>query len=210
MRVAKEFGFYAILTEPVVGYERLSLLLVKYKVPFIQIRIKNKDYGCFLAVAKLIREITKDTATKLIINDNPYIASEVGADGVHIGQEDLDYLEVRRIVGDKMIIGLSTHNMGQVNNANILKPDYIGVGPVYNTPTKEKADPALGLELMKQMIAQSKMPAVAIGGINEQNLKAIREHGALNFSAVRWLNQSTEPESALKDILATKSILLQD
>lgn len=201
MKFQKQFGFYAILTDPVRGYEYCTKVFVDYEIAFIQLRMKDKPEDLILETARAMRKITLGTKTKLIINDNPSIAKGVEADGVHVGQNDMPYNEARNIVGKEAIIGLSTHSMKQMRDACRLKPDYVGVGPVYATPTKKKPDPVIGIDGMKEMLAQANVPAVAIGGITVQNLPLILEAGAKNFCMVRPITTAQEPEKVLKEIL---------
>ena len=205
--VPQEFGFYAVLTNPILGFEKLTEILVEQKVAFIQLRIKpiNTSTPKFfnsstfqpnniIEIAKTLRSITKGSNSKLIINDDPLLAIEAQADGVHLGQEDMPYDLVRQLVGEKMIIGLSTHNIEQVIQANILNPDYIGMGPVYKTPTKLIADPALGVSCLKEMMNHNKLPFVAIGGIDLSNVKDVLLTGAKNICAVRLIDQCKTKE----------------
>lgn len=208
--VPQEFGFYAVLTNPLIGFEKLTEVLVEENVAFIQLRIKNerrgtkdegrkKNYGQFeedtFTIAKNLRSITNGSKSKLIINDDPYLAMEVGADGVHVGQDDMPYDVVRKLVGDKFIIGLSTHNVAQVKQANLLNPDYIGMGPVYKTPTKVIADPAIGISgLSEMMMGCNSLPFVAIGGIDLSNVKDVLATGAKNICAVRLIDQCKSKE----------------
>ncbi len=201
-------SFYAIITEPVVGYKQIAAVLVAYKVPFLQLRIKYADREIIKTTALTIREITRHSCTKFIINDDPYLALEVGADGLHLGQEDMSYAKARELVGSKMIIGLSTHNVGQVLRANALQPDYIGMGPVFATPTKEKPDPVIGVEGLKAMLDVAKIPAVAIGGIDHTNLQAVLATGVGQFCAVRWLNQSRNEADLRKNLDIMSSYLI--
>lgn len=197
-KVPQEFGFYAVLTNPVLGFEKLTEILVEEKIAFIQFRIKgtlnSKPQALSLNIAKNLRTITKGSNSKLIINDDPLLAMDVQADGVHLGQDDMPYDLVRQLVGEKMIIGLSTHNIEQVKQANILKSDYIGMGPVYKTPTKVIADPALGVSYLKEMMSHNKLPFVAIGGIDLSNVKDVLLTGAKNICAVRLIDQCKTKE----------------
>jgi thiamine-phosphate pyrophosphorylase len=195
------FGFYAILTDPVRGYNYMTELLVDYKIPFIQLRIKDSSEEAIKPIAKKMRELTEGTQTRLIVNDYPGLAAAIKADGVHVGQTDMPYSEVRAIVGNQMIVGLSTHSPQQTKAACSLNPDYIGVGPVFPTPTKKNPDPVIGIDTMKEMIDLSPVPAVAIGGITIENLPEVLEAGARNFCMVRPINQTNEPEKVLKEIL---------
>jgi thiamine-phosphate pyrophosphorylase len=210
MKFSSPFGFYAILTNPVIGYGRLTGILVKYNVPFIQLRMKDAPRNDVWRTAKAMRTITAGSNTKLIINDNPKLAAEIGADGVHLGQSDMSYAEARAIVGESAIIGLSTHSLDQVKSACALSPDYIGVGPVFATPTKKNPDPVIGVDGMKDMIEAAGVPAVAIGGINTENLGAVIRAGAKNFSLVRPLNESRDAENALKQILECYRIAMAE
>jgi thiamine-phosphate pyrophosphorylase len=205
MKIPLEFGFYAILTDPVQGYEYCTKLLVDYEIAFVQLRMKDKPEDLILETARAMREITQGTKTRLIINDNPNIVKTIRADGVHVGQNDMPYNEARTIAGEKAIVGMSTHSVRQMRDACRLKPDYVGVGPVYATPTKKNPDPVIGIEGMKEMLAQATVPAVAIGGITLENLPLVLEAGAKNFCMVRPITTSKEPEKVLKEILKVYS-----
>ena len=197
----ESFGFYSVLTDPITGYARLTSLLVDYGVSVVQLRMKGAPKPLVIDTALQMRKITEGTNTLLIINDDPHIAAEVGADGVHIGQGDMPYNDVRAIVGDDMLIGVSTHNIGQTINACQLPADYIGVGPVFATPTKKIPDPVIGVDGMREMLAASTVPAVAIGGINLENLPGVLNAGAKNYCMVRQLTRSENPKSVLEEIL---------
>jgi thiamine-phosphate pyrophosphorylase len=201
MKIPLEFGFYAILTNPVRGYEYCAKVFVDHEIAFVQLRMKDAPEAEIIKVAEKMREITSGTKTKLIINDNPNIAKTVGADGVHVGQNDMPFNEARTIVGERAIVGMSTHSVHQMQDACRLKPDYVGVGPVYATPTKKKPDPVTGIDGMKEMLAQATVPAVAIGGITLENLPLVLEAGAKNFCMVRPITITQEPEKVLREIL---------
>jgi thiamine-phosphate pyrophosphorylase len=201
MKIPLEFGFYAILTDPVQGYEYCTKLLVDYEIAFVQLRMKDRPEDLILKTARAMRKITQGTKTRLIINDNPAIAKTIGADGVHVGQNDMAYDEARNIVGEEAVVGLSTHSVPQMQDACGFKPDYVGVGPVYATPTKKNPDPMIGIDGMKEMLAQATVPAVAIGGITLDNLPQVLEGGAKNFCMVRPITTAQEPEQVLRKIL---------
>ncbi|MBD3346314.1 MAG: thiamine phosphate synthase [Chitinivibrionales bacterium] len=197
MNINNNFGFYAVLTDPLHGYERLTELLVEHRVPYVQLRIKESAEELVKRTARAMKKITANSSTRLIINDYPHIAAEIGADGVHIGQNDLPYEKTREIVGPDAIIGISTHSPEQTKNACALNPDYIGVGPVFATPTKKNPDPVIGIQGMKTMLDIATVPAVAIGGINLANLSEILNAGARNFCMVRQLTQAKNPTDIL-------------
>lgn len=201
MPVKAHFGFYAILTAPLRGYEYCTKVLVDAEVPFVQLRMKDVSPGDILPTAQLMRRITLDSNTKFIVNDYPELARDCGADGVHIGQDDMPIHVVRRIVGPDAIIGLSTHSPDQTKAACALGPDYIGIGPVFPTPTKRNPDPVIGIDGMRRMLAAATVPAVVIGGIDLSNVQQVLDAGAKNFCMVRQFTQSEEPEKTVAEIL---------
>lgn len=193
----ENFGLYLVITRPVTSYEACAEAAVRANLRFIQLRMKNEARERIVATAKNLRAITSGTQTFFIVNDDPEIAAEVGADGVHLGQNDLPLPAARARFPELKIFGLSTHSLAQVFAANELSPDYIGVGPVYATPTKEIPDETLGLETMGKMIAAANCPAVAIGGINAMRLPDVLSAGARNFSVVRAVCASSDPYAAI-------------
>jgi thiamine-phosphate pyrophosphorylase len=193
-------GFYSVLTDPVKGYDYMTSLLVEYGIGVVQLRMKGAPRELVIDTALRMRKITEGTGTLLIINDDPRIAAETGADGVHLGQGDMSYGEARTIVGDEALIGISTHNPRQTAGACKLPADYIGVGPVFATPTKKIPDPVTGIEGMREMLSAATVPAVAIGGIDLENLPRVLAAGAKNFCMVRQLTQSENPRKVLERI----------
>ncbi len=200
-QVPLEFGLYGILTDPRVGYERLAEILVSRGVRFIQLRIKGAPREEVVRVGRSLRPRIGG-GSAFIVNDDPEAAAEVGADGVHLGQGDPPYARARALLGPRAIIGLSTHNPAQTRAACALGPDYIGVGPVFPTPTKAQPDPVIGLDGMRAMLSLADRPAVVLGGIDETNLSGVLAAGARNVCAVRALNRAADPAAALDRLLA--------
>lgn len=151
--------------------------MLKGGAKIIQYREKNKETGERYRECLEINRLCKEAGATFIINDNIDIAILVQPDGVHIGQEDLPIKEVRKLVGEDMIIGLSTHNPQQAMQAVTDGADYIGVGPIFNTTTKLNAGNAVGLEYMEYVIKNIDLPYTAIGGINEGNVDVLRKIG---------------------------------
>jgi thiamine-phosphate pyrophosphorylase len=195
-------GFYLVMTDPVAGYEACAQAAVHCGLLFVQLRMKNAPPETLRQTALRVRAITRNTATRFIVNDDVELARAVDADGVHLGQEDLPLDEARRLwnVPGKLF-GLSTHSEEQAAAAVALRPDYIGVGPVYATPTKARPDPVLGPERAGRIIRATPLPCVAIGGINATNLPEVLRAGAVNFCAVRAVMQSPDPEEAIRELL---------
>ena len=192
------FGLYLVITDPATSYEACAEAAVRANLRFVQLRMKNVSREYFLSTAKNLRAITAGTQTLFIVNDLPEIAAEVGADGVHLGQYDMPIPLARERFPSLKIFGLSTHSPAQVEAAKKLKPDYIGVGPVYATPTKAIPDATLGLETLSQMLATAHSPAVAIGGIDETRLPEVLRAGAKNFAVVRAVCGSADPYAAIR------------
>ncbi|HEX3020088.1 MAG TPA: thiamine phosphate synthase [Chitinispirillaceae bacterium] len=198
--ISEQFGFYAILTDPVKGYIETTKMLIDNGIQFVQLRMKKSSELEICRIAYTLCELTEGTLTKLIINDYPRIARTCGADGVHVGQTDMPYDEVRQYLGYEKIIGISTHSPQQTKSAVALNPDYIGIGPVYPTPTKVIADPVIGIDGLKEMLSLATIPAVAIGGIDLTNIREVLDAGAVNFCMVRQLTHSENPEKTIGEI----------
>jgi thiamine-phosphate pyrophosphorylase len=197
------FGLYLVLTEPVAGYEACADAAVRAGLRYVQLRRKNKPRPETLDIARRLRRITAGSATLFIVNDDVEIAADSGADGVHLGQDDMSLAAARaRWPAPGKVFGLSTHNEDQERRARDLAPDYIGVGPVFATPTKQRPDPVLGLGRMGRIVRASPLTTVPIGGIDRHNLLAILRHGAVNFCVLRAVNLDPHPLSAISALQA--------
>lgn len=200
--VPESFGLYLILTDPIAGYEACTEAAVAEGVRFVQLRMKNKPRKVILDMARGLRKLTRNTTTLLVINDDVTIAAEADADGVHLGQSDMALAEARAFWGESnKIFGWSTHNENQVDQAQQLRPDYIGFGPIFPTPTKNPPDPVVGCERLSKVVAHSKIPVVAIGGIDSSNLSLVLKAGARNFAVVRAVCAQSDPRRAIRDLM---------
>ncbi len=195
-------GLYLILTNPARGYERMTEIAVAEGVPVVQLRYKRDDIREFVRRAYGMREITKDTNTKLIINDRVDIAFICGADGVHLGQKDIPPKEARALMGDAGIIGLSTHNLDQVEKAQSEPVDYIGFGPVYKPFLKDDHDPVTGIELLRAAAEISRLPVVAIGGMNRQRLDEVADIRFHNVACIGAIESAEDPAAEMRAIQA--------
>ncbi|MCP5052916.1 MAG: thiamine phosphate synthase [bacterium] len=156
----------------------------------LQYRDKNADRKEVLKKAIAIREITNQYKTLLIINDYVDIALLAGADGVHLGQDDIPISTARMITPPGFIIGISTHSLQQAVKAEQEGADYIGSGPVFDTPTKAHYTP-IGVDTLEKVLKTVRLPVVAIGGLNPENIPPLREMGARNFAMVRAFRENT-------------------
>jgi thiamine-phosphate pyrophosphorylase len=171
-------------------------------VDLVQLRMKDAEDREVILTGRRFREICAEHEALLILNDRPDLVSELDADGVHVGQDDVAVAAAREVVGEERLVGLSTHSPEQVDSAQ--GADYIGVGPVFETPTKP-GRPAVGPQLVRYAFAHAPVPFFAIGGISPTNLASIREAGATRVAVVRALTQAQAPElvaRALKQALA--------
>jgi len=198
-----DFGLYVILTNPVLSYEKIAEICVQRGIGMLQLREKHLIDKQLLDAARRIKSVTKGSPTLFVVNDRADIAALSDADVLHLGQDDLPMAEARRIVGENMKIGLSTHSLRQAREALALKPDYIGFGPVYPTTTKAIADPTVGTGLLKEVVDFSDVPVVAIGGIFPANIREVIQAGAKNLSLVRYLMETDQTEKRIIELQET-------
>lgn len=147
-------------------------------IKLVQYREKEKKSGVMYEECMEIRRMTREAGAAFIINDAIDLAIMVEADGVHIGQEDYPVAAVRKLVGEKMAIGLSTHAPEEAAKAVLDGADYIGVGPIFRTFTKEDVVDPVGFEYLEHVVANVDIPFVAIGGIKEHNVAEVVKRGA--------------------------------
>jgi len=174
---------------------------VKGGVTMVQLREKDCTTSEFYKIAMELKECLRPYNVPLIINDRIDIALACDAEGLHIGQSDMPYDVARKLMGSNKIIGLSVENIEQAKRANDLDVDYIGVSPVFGTPTKTDTAPALGLEGLRDISAISRHPIVAIGGININNAKEIIEAGAGTIAVVSSVMSAENPKLAAEELV---------
>jgi thiamine-phosphate pyrophosphorylase len=224
-----DFSCFAAKSDPVLAIVRYAEELMAADITLIQLRDKSHpaEMQRFLSCARELRRITLDKAT-LIINDRVDICLASNADGVHLGQDDLSPKAARQIfgqikngiqrvphpfankpaealkissekVGDKKLIGFSTHNLTQVREADTFPIDYIAIGPVFATGSKANPDPVVGIEGIRQARAATSKPLVAIGGITRLNCRQVKDAGADSVAVISDLLES--PGKAVADFL---------
>lgn len=153
-------------------------------VTIVQLREKEASTGDFIALARRLLQLLKPLGIPLIINDRVDVALAVDADGVHIGQSDMSYEDARRLLGPDKIIGLSVENFDDIEKANALDVDYIGISPVYGTPTKTDTAEPFGLDGLRKAVTMSVHPTVAIGGMNASTIGDVIASGADGVAVV--------------------------
>lgn len=157
---------------------------IRAGVKIIQYREKGESTQDMIKEVKEIGELCKKNNVLFIINDRVDIVLTVDADGVHLGNKDMTYSMARKILGTKKIIGLTVHNVREAVEAERIGADYVGVSPIFETKTKLDAGRPAGLKLIKDIKKAIKIPFVAIGGINENNIGSVIEAGARSVTAI--------------------------
>jgi thiamine-phosphate pyrophosphorylase len=166
-------------------------------VDIVQLREKHLPDERLVSVASATRALCGQLGALLIVNDRPWAALEAGADGVHVGQDDMPVAEVRELVGPDLLVGLSTHSPAQIDAADASLVDYIGVGPIHETPTKP-GRPAVGMELIRYAAAHAPAPFFAIGGLDAGNLAEALDAGATRACVLRAIAGAEDPQRAAR------------
>jgi len=195
---------YAIVDTGYVEPDRVPHVteqLVLGGVDLIQLRAKKLPLAAIAELGKKMRAIIPSEGPLFILNDHPELVSEIGADGIHVGQDDLSVTEARAKAGGGVIVGKSTHSLNQAIAAEKEGADYIGVGPIYATPTKPDYVP-VGPALIGQVSSAVRVPQFCIGGINEQTLPEVIAAGAQRVVIVSALLQSSDIQAYCKRVKA--------
>jgi|SRR6516165_1878301 thiamine-phosphate pyrophosphorylase len=188
----------ALVTEP-VGDTAKKLL--DAGVRLLQYRNKSAAAGKLFAEASVIAALARAAGTVFFVNDRPDVAYLAGADGVHVGQDDLNVEQARAVVGPERWIGISTHNEAQFRLAAETSADYIAVGPVFTTKTKENPDAVVGLELLRRVRGLTRKPIVAIGGITLERAASVMEAGANSVAVISDILCAAQPAQRTKEFM---------
>jgi thiamine-phosphate pyrophosphorylase len=194
-RQIKDYSLYLVLTEEYgAGRPLLQIaeLALAGGVNVLQMREKQKSRAELLCLGSNLAALCRSKRATFIVNDDPLLAVELEADGVHMGQEDLQQCpvdEVRRIIGNDLILGISTHSLEQFRQANELDADYLAFGPIFPTRTK---DYFIGTREIREVVRIAAKPVVFIGGINTANLEVLLNEGATNVALIRDIMQADD------------------
>ena len=170
-------------------------------VTMVQLREKDAATGEFVELGRRLMSLLKPLGVPLIINDRVDVALAVDADGVHIGQSDMSYADARRLLGPEKTIGLSVENFEDLEAANKLDVDYIGISPVYGTPTKTDTAEPFGLEGLRKAVEMSVHPTVAIGGMNVATVGEVIAAGTDGVAVVSAVFAAENPGEATARLL---------
>ncbi|HXZ81001.1 MAG TPA: thiamine phosphate synthase [Terriglobales bacterium] len=193
-----DVSFYLFAPDPLIAMLAFARDLKSAGVTLLQFRNKTGSSREVLSHARALRaELGPDTT--FFMNDRADLAVAAGCDGVHLGQDDLSPEGARKVIGDRLWMGLSTHNPEQVRIADEAAPDYIAVGPVFATTTKSNPDPLIGLEGVQEARRLTSRPLVAIGGITLDNCRSVIDAGADSVAVISSLTR--EPRKSAEQFL---------
>lgn len=201
-----DYSLY-LVTDRGLACGRSTLEIVRAAVhggaTVVQLREKDCSTRDFIEQALTIKEFVKDRGVPLIINDRVDVAQAVKADGVHLGQSDMPLGMAKKILGDSMIIGISAESQQDAVEAEKGGADYLGVSPIYATPTKTDTAPPLGLEGLREIRKAVRLPLVGIGGLNRDNAAEVIRSGADGVAVVSAIVAADDPQTAADAIKQT-------
>ncbi|MBM3312192.1 MAG: thiamine phosphate synthase [Candidatus Aminicenantes bacterium] len=204
---AVDFGLVLVTDRGLSGRRSVVEVVeaaVRGGVTVVQLREKDAPVREFIDLGRRVREVLRPRRVPLLINDRVDVALAVLADGVHLGQNDISVADARRLLGPKAIVGLTVETIAQAGTADRDEADYLGVSPVFATPTKTDTGPAWGVEGLWRLRPLARKPLVAIGGVNETNAARLLEAGADGIAVVSAICAAPDPEEAarrLRDIV---------
>jgi len=180
----------ALITSP----ERdCAASLAEAGVRLLQYRNKSASARQYLDSSRELAETLVPRGVSFFVNDRPDVAFLAGASGVHVGQEDLDVEQTRRVIGRDRLVGVSTHNLEQFDRAATSSADYIAVGPIFGTSSKANPDPVVGLAFLRRVRGLTEKPIVAIGGITLERAAAAVEAGADSVAVIGGILSAADP-----------------
>ncbi len=203
MRRKVDWSLYLVTDRPLMGgrpIEEVVLAAVRGGATVVQLREKECETREFVALARRLKAALAAFDVPLIVNDRVDVALAAGADGVHVGQSDMEWRDVRRLVGPDMLVGLSVESAGQALEAGAFDVDCLGIGPIFATPTKPDAGAAIGLEALRQVRGRVPQALVAIGGIHAGNAGDVIAAGADGVAVVSALCAAPDPEQAAREL----------
>jgi thiamine-phosphate pyrophosphorylase len=190
----------ALITSP----ERdCAASLAEAGVRLLQYRNKSASGRQYLESCRELAEALRPKGVSFFVNDRPDVAFLAGANGVHVGQDDLDVAQARRVVGKDKLVGVSTHNLEQFERAAASSADYIAVGPVFSTASKANPDPVVGADFIRKVRSLTDKPIVAIGGITLERAAAVIEAGADSVAVISGILSAPDPSQRAREYIKT-------
>ena len=191
LSTARLYGIVDLGYVSAEGAPRVTQAMLDGGVQIIQLRAKNHPASEITALARDLAPLCRAAGVPFILNDHPALVPETGADGAHVGQQDMTVAEARRLAGPGKIIGKSTHSLAQALAAQEEKPDYIGFGPLFATPTKPDYAP-IGISGIAEVHRLVSLPIFCIGGVKKENLPALIAAGARRVVIVSGILQAAD------------------
>ena len=185
-------------TVPEARINHFAELLAGAGVRLIQLRLKSAPAAAVCAQTRALLACLEPYGARLIVNDRPDIAAITGAGGVHVGQDDLPVEAARQICGPSRWVGVSTHNLAQLREAELTSADYIAVGPVFPTASKGNPDPVVGVEFVRAARHLTRKPLVAIGGITAETAEQVYRAGADSLAVIGDLTKAADPVARVR------------
>jgi len=201
-RSCSAWRLYVIIDPSAMGsgtWLEVAAAAIRGGADVVQLRDKTASARQLLDEARQLLPLTRAERIPLIINDRTDVARAAGADGVHLGQADLPLHAARAFLGPHGLIGVSTHTLEQALAAEAEGADYIGVGPIFPTPTKPTY-PSVGVSLIRQVVSRVRIPMVCIGGIDRSRVPEVRKAGATCVAVVRAVCAAADPEAATREL----------
>lgn len=194
MELFKRSGLYLVTSYELSDYPSLFIIeeCLKAGCKLFQLREKSLSKEAYFKQAVEAKKLSQKYSALFIVNDHVDIAKAVGADGVHLGQEDIKVAEARKILGEDFIIGVSTHNVKEVLEAENNGADYINIGPIFNTNTKPHAE-VLGIEGVKKILPYVKVPYTFMGGIKIEHVKKLKELKPSAIAVITYITKNKFP-----------------
>ncbi|MCV6597940.1 MAG: thiamine phosphate synthase [Mangrovicoccus sp.] len=203
MRALPDLSVYLVLDQGLCGafgMVETARAAVAGGAGVVQLRLKSANTAERIALGRELQQALAGSGAALIVNDDVEAARVLGADGVHVGQGDLPAAQVRQAIGPDMILGLSAESVQAAQGADPALVDYLGVGPVFATPTKADHKPPIGFDGLAQVIKAAPLPAVAIGGIKADHAQPVFAAGAAGMAVVSAICGQPEPQEAARSI----------
>ncbi len=200
---AFDYGVYLVTDRPALGGRELVEVVaaaVAGGVGMVQLREKTVGTREFVELARAVLAVVRPRGVPLLVNDRLDVALAVGADGVHVGQDDMQPADVRALLGPGAIVGLSVTGEEETRAAAGLPVDYLGAGPVFATATKKDAGAPQGIEGLRRMTALAEVPVVAIGAITAQNAASVLETGVAGLAVVSAICSAADPCAAAREL----------
>ncbi len=194
-----------------MGHVELAAIFLEAGIGLFQVREKRlPDLLLYQQLVQVRQLCTKFEEVRFLVNDRVDLALAVGADGVHLGQDDLPVQVARELLGEKAIIGLSTHNQRQFEEGCRLPVDYLAIGPVFPTGTKESDNQPLGVEMIGRLASETDLPIVAIGGITLQTAPELWKAGVASVAVISDITNAPDPGMRMRQYLEEGKKLLAD